>query len=586
MSFGAVHQGGPSLAQQKPTRLARTPLTAEHRAWYLERLGNPRTILAGRSAPRLDPRTGEVSDGSDWDYVPATAACLRQWSHIRIGGPKYVAFVNVDIDLRYDEAAERLRAFPLAPNLRGENINSGHMQAEFLLAHPVNLGNPRERDNLAALQVQLTEALGGDPAYTHATARNPLAINTDYIWFWGHAGGHTISELRSACYEVLGDDWRPSTSRPVAEASGSDQVYGGHSMVGCTEDPRGFWWDESGTQIARARTLFEVLRHAGYDLRRAGLEGISESQLQPAADRLLALFQEVEPRRRPLHPSNADATIRSVVKFCNQAFKPGMGGSRSQADGRFGGRKAWSDDPEQMERFRRERAIPARVAAREASAALDGAQIRLFKERHPDLSQRKIAEQLGCSQTKVHRALSDAETTTASSSYVVGEDPDSSDRYVNESPCPPPANHRVQQVAELTAQGYTNTEIAHELDISMRTVRRLRAQIPDEAEVADSDERISAPDDEQKDSECADPLLDRAFGEVERRLKDLEMQDNRPEEGDMDIYAITEIADGPIRSPELAPQAPNGYSSLRESAETLKGAQMVSERFRWNRGER
>lgn len=232
MITGDFLPGGPSLHQRSADEFSATWLTEDDRQWYLDRFGDARSILAGRPHRPEDPSS---DDGLYWRHVPCTMDALRDSTHLRIGGPKYVVFLNVDIDLPFDAAEQALAAFPIKPNLYGQNIDSGHVHAQWRLAHPVNLDNPRERANLAALQVQMTAALDGDPAYTFGTARNPLAKNSDYVWWQNHRDGLTISELRSACFTILPEDFTVSASSLWS----SDRSTGNRQLDGCAEDPRG-----------------------------------------------------------------------------------------------------------------------------------------------------------------------------------------------------------------------------------------------------------------------------------------------------------------------------------------------------------
>ncbi|MBM7519183.1 replication initiation protein [Nocardioides nitrophenolicus] len=568
MITGDFLPGGPSLHQRSADEFSATWLTEDDRQWYLDRFGDARSILAGRPHRPEDPSS---DDGLYWRHVPCTMDALRDSTHLRIGGPKYVVFLNVDIDLPFDAAEQALAAFPIKPNLYGQNIDSGHVHAQWRLAHPVNLDNPRERANLAALQVQMTAALDGDPAYTFGTARNPLAKNSDYVWWQNHRDGLTISELRSACFTILPEDFTVSASSLWS----SDRSTGNRQLDGCAEDPRGFWWDESGQLIARSRTLFEVLRHEGYELRRSGLEGISEAQLLPTADRLLTLFEDIEPHRHPVHRCEADAVIRSVVRFCNQRYTPEVGGQRAIELARRASAEAWESNPEQMERNRRECAIPARIAARAARASLDAARIRLEKESHPELTQQQIGDRLGCSQQKVSRALAEGFDDTGSAPAGPQDETDqydehgragsadSSDRDVNEYAMSSPSNTRVEQVAELTAMGLTNTEIAHLLDISMRTVRRLRAEGVELGQDQVSDEPDQPAEHPENRADSADHVV--------------------PAPRDM-VLAVFNLPNsttptnshgrqGPIRSAQGAQGAPHGSQVDRSYSASVTGAQ-------------
>ena len=199
-------------------------------------------------------------------YKETTWENLLSHQYIAFDGPHYRAFIVMDVDK--PEHFEKLRRFPLAPNLIGLRASAhhrGNYQAIWILRFPVKKADRLVLRWMERIMTAMGEALGADPHFSRHLSRNPFYSLKDaaYSWHWLHDRQFLLTQLQDACQMVGVELQRTQKTRgeeiTVERVAGVDRG----PRVGPNEKFRPFRYEIGGEKILRNCWLFlAVTEHA------------------------------------------------------------------------------------------------------------------------------------------------------------------------------------------------------------------------------------------------------------------------------------------------------------------------------------
>ena len=184
----------------------------------------PRVRAYGLSAAHPWPLVGVRDDDGAGRIVRSLRVQQRKaWEYTDVGYPHSATawcavVVDVDTPAKIHEVIHG--GSSLLPNWIVFNRRNGHAHVCYPLASPV-LEHPESNlaplKYLADVEKKIIAALGGDPGYSGALARNPITKprwNTETLWF--RSSPWELSELDEAATEALPDGWKTATAKPGA----------------------------------------------------------------------------------------------------------------------------------------------------------------------------------------------------------------------------------------------------------------------------------------------------------------------------------------------------------------------------------
>lgn len=194
---------------------------------------------------------------------------LLSHQYMAMGGPHYRAVIVLDVD--NPEHFEKLKRFPLAPNLigiRSGPYHRGHFQAIWVLEFPVKTEDRLKTRWLERIMEAMGRAIGADPHFSGCLSRNPFYSlrGASYSWHWLHDRQAVLGDLQEACRMVGVDLKRTQKKREDVDAIERVAGVDRGPRVGPKHDPgkfRPLRCEVDGDRVLRNCWLFlAVTEHA------------------------------------------------------------------------------------------------------------------------------------------------------------------------------------------------------------------------------------------------------------------------------------------------------------------------------------